>query len=287
MDYLNQSVFLYKPFNDIFYFKKENVQDNIDFYSKLTNILSKNNDIVYNITSSMPSIWLRDYFPIEVDNKFYSFIPSFTYMTNTEKKKYNNYYHNILRLYNKEINKIDIILDGGNIIYNSNLLFISEKIFLDNCKMDRNKIISILENIFNNRKIIFIKTDEHDITSHADGFMNFLSENVLLINNIEEYCKDIFYYNFNVISKYIEPILIPSINIEERYHKWYSNKGNYINFLATKNNIVLSTYGYKDVENKIIDIIKKNDSMNRTIEFIDSSVIDLYGGGLHCITKTI
>lgn len=287
--YLSDTVYLYKPKNDVFYYRNEDTAKNKRFFDDLSKTLYGDGNKVWLLDREyLPSIWLRDYFPILVDDHYYFFTPCYDYMSPSERSTYEsvNFKKSIRQLLGKKhIKEKRLLIDGGNIVFNNEYVITSEKVFIDNRTYSRSEIEKRLRRIFNGRKVIFLQTDSHDKTGHVDGLIQFLHNDLLLINNYSEIDKDLHKNNMKEIDKIAEVVTIPHYVTDKKSSDgWYDLEGNYINFISTSKSIVLSTFGHKDLEDEVKSIIQEYDIFNRNIHFINSDVVNKYGGGLHCIS---
>lgn len=285
MNWASSNIIMYRPKNDIFYYKCENRLATGAMYKSLRDYLYHSGTSVSFVDQDMPSVWVRDYFPIQVDDKFVQFKFCDDYMSN-ELERYTsiNYQSLFDRLF-KPLVHVDLYLDGGNVVMNETTVIITDKVFKDNRYVSRDQIISMLTEAFNGRQIIFIGYDKYDITGHADGLVAFLDNDTLLMCDYSEVDKDLHKKNMKALEQF-DPVMIPTVCDEDEvpYKGWFSADNNYINFIGTKNCIILPTFGNLELEENIIELIRRHDSLDRPIYTVPISTLSRHGGGLHCIT---
>ena len=82
---------------------------------------------------------------------------------------------------NADMVSCDLVLDGGNLVYEKDTLIVTDKIFSENSEKTKSQIIQIMENCFQAR-IIVIDRSEGDIFGHADGLVRFINGDTVLVN---------------------------------------------------------------------------------------------------------
>lgn len=81
------------------------------------------------------------------------------------------------------VDNSDILIDGGNVIKGANKVIMCDKVFRENPHYTEKQLIRELERVFEVGKIVFIPTDPTDEIGHADGMVQFLDDNTVLIND--------------------------------------------------------------------------------------------------------
>ena len=288
MNWESNTVMLYKPKNNIIYFDNESKHANQRMFNKIVSVLKDEGNDLFIIDKRFPSIWVRDYFPIQIDGEFVFFHPCYDYMEFNERVNYEqtDWVSKITSILGKkDIPLIDLTLDGGNILFNSSFVFISEKVFADNKNRSKKEIRQILTRTFNGRELIVLQVDPHDPTGHVDGMIGMLDDNTILINDYTKVEEEIHTNNMRKLGNKINAVEIPFFWVDGEVIKgWPSNEGNYVNFIATKNSLIFSSFNHPDMESEIAEKITNSDSLKRPISFINTDPINKYGGGLHCIT---
>ena len=179
-----------------------------------------------------------------------------------------------------------MVLEGGNIVHNGEgIAIITERIFRANPTKTKEEIEKILKEELLLNTIIFIPPEPYDKTGHVDGMVRFLSPSLLVINDYTD--VDNWYHKklYSILSKYdFEIEYIPYAKHDETSHGWYTAKGNYTNFLNTKDAIYVPIY-----DDKFDDLAMKkyqNLCQNEVVG-IESSAIAKWGGIINCITWNI
>jgi len=252
----------------------------------LTSILDKHK-VSYDFLEGTKDIWARDYMPIQKGkNSFVQFKYEPSYLKNdpdiqSDTKEVCSK-NNIKPTFSK------IKLDGGNIIKWHDKVIISKRIFSENLDYEGKKLIDKIEELLDVRVILIPDIDPlYDMTGHADGYVRFLNDKTVLVNELEnefKYWKSGFKTTMNYFG--LDYIEIPWFEKKDKKHP-NSALGIYINYLEIGNLIIMPIFhvqGNKDqkVYDLFIDIFK-----DKIIETININSIGLWGGLMNCITWTI
>jgi agmatine/peptidylarginine deiminase len=252
-------------------------------------------------------IWLRDCIGINTSNEI---IKPYYHPQYCSLHRYGDYYEKINKqsriiikeCLQKKINYMPLVIDGGNFSNNDKTVFLTNKILDDNRELSKSEIINILKD-FTSLQPEIIERCENDSIGHTDGFLNFISNNKVLLSNypslpflkediqfIYRVRKKLKEEKLEVIELYDRPIdeVVPC----ECYRKtkkacFYSARGNYINFLRLNNTIILPEYTLPTLrETKYYNNINK-DSLTQLgfqVKTINCDLLSKEGGSLHCLS---
>jgi agmatine/peptidylarginine deiminase len=138
-------------------------------------------------------LWMRDFSPVLPKHQVkFTYKPK--YLKSKDAKFVESEFMKVLRKMDIQLNRDEIVIDGGNIVDNNrNKAIISERIFAENKGKTPHVLKSELENLLA-AKVAFIP-DPEDTTGHADGIAAFVEDNVLLIGDYgdEEYYNSVEY----------------------------------------------------------------------------------------------
>jgi agmatine/peptidylarginine deiminase len=252
-------------------------------------------------------IWLRDCIGINTDN---GIVKPYYHPQYCSLHRYRDYFENINKqsriiikeCLQKRINYLPLVIDGGNFSNNDKTVFLTNKILDDNRELSKSEIINILQDFIPLRPEI-IDRSENDSIGHTDGFLNFISNDKVLLANypslpflkediqfIYQVRKKLEEENLEVIELYDRPIdeIVPC----ECYRKtkkacFYSARGNYINFLRLNNTIILPEYTlptlketkyYNDSNKEILT------NLGFQVKTINCDTLSKEGGSLHCLS---
>ena len=166
----------------IVYFSEHLCQDHRAIFNCLKSTLNRYNYEVKTLKQTK-DIWIRDFMLIVFDDKAiqYQYMPDYLI-----EDKTNHRYLTNPELPIKEIelktDKIELILDGGNIIKYNGTVIMTDKVFTENINLAAEDFENKFPQI---KKLIVIPRDPHseEVYGHADGMVRFISENHLLINS--------------------------------------------------------------------------------------------------------
>ena len=135
----------------------------------------------YIVNSELKSIWLRDFASFNMDDKIVK--PIFYYEDNSNiALKINKSMRTLNYLLKKRLVDIDLIWDGGNLVTNGEIGFITERIIQDNKKKyTRKQIEKIIKDTLKINPVLITEFEEDEL-AHADGYMAFINENTVLIS---------------------------------------------------------------------------------------------------------
>ena len=252
-------------------------------------------NLKYIVNNDLNSIWLRDFAGFNFNDKIVKpiFKPKYSYsktanIINKSMKTLNSFL-------NKELTNIPLKWDGGNLVTNGKIGFITERIIRDNQK--KFSEIQIEEIIKENLNInpIFIPVLKDDEIAHSDGYLAFLDRETILLS---EYPDDIDFAKDNEYVSQIKKILINNnfkpTRIQENpigeniIKDIQSAKGIYINFLRLNNTIILPFYKFEKADdNEYNEINKKTlTDLGFDVIIINCDELAKFGGVLHCISFT-
>ncbi|MBP5322587.1 MAG: agmatine deiminase family protein [Bacteroidaceae bacterium] len=248
----------------------------------LIQILNRHN-VKYAFLKGTKDIWCRDYMPVQSKSgKFIQFKYDPSYLKgNKEWENSRTDVEEACRLNNIIAQRSDINLDGGNVLMCDGRAIISDRIYLENPKMDKAELVNEL-GILLECEIIIIPAQKNDMTGHADGMVRFVNKNTILGNELNTEYKYWREGMEKVIAEYnLKYIDMPFFEPKDPKHP-LSAIGIYVNYLEVNNLIVLPVFG-KEEDKQAIEIIHKN-FPNKSVETIDYNAVAQEGGLLNCTT---
>lgn len=238
--------------------------------------------VEYSFLSYTNDYWCRDYMPIQVKNtKFLQYRYEPDYLQNGQDRKYITDPTTVLKQLHIPTIKTDLVIDGGNVIKCPEKVIMTEKVFHENKNIPRNKIISTLELLFE-CDIVFLPWDKTERYGHADGIVRWINENTVLLTAYEtsRYFSNKFYKE---LGRHFDITMMKfTTRPRNRELSWA-----YINFLQTKNVIIVPVFNIKEDEQALQQIENIFPDYHGRIESVNISDIICYGGGLNCISWNI
>lgn len=259
-------------------------------FEEISNVL-KSTGIIPNFLPKTKDIWARDYMPIQVsEKKFieYRYDPDYLQGNSDEKetREIKTYPDIVCDVIGLKTVKTDIILDGGNVVKHKDKVILTDKIIWENQNdYSVRRLKETLQKLFKVNEVVFIPWDEDCEFGHSDGMLRFISEDTVLISGFYE-----------TIDLEFKKELLKTLELSNIKWEWLrcSEKETeeniaYINFLQTKDLILLPKLNKKDEDNEALKVISKfyKDYAERERIFqIDMTDIVKYGGALNCISWT-
>ncbi|WP_353123430.1 agmatine deiminase family protein [Dysgonomonas capnocytophagoides] len=246
-------------------------------YDTIVEKLNKHR-IKYDLLPHTRDYWVRDFMPIQIsDSEFiqYKYNPNYLqkehhYITNPDKAC------NYLGISTK---KIDIVLDGGNIVKCSDCIIMTDKVFSENNHLSKIQLINILEDFFQ-YEIIFIPWDRYEKYGHADGMVRFIDNGKILLNNYTNFDKSLRSQIINVLQNKFE-----IIELEYSVPKLSSHSWAYINYLQVGRFILLPALGIPE-DRQAYEQFSTIFS-DYQIEQVNITEIVKLGGALNCMSWNI
>jgi agmatine/peptidylarginine deiminase len=250
---------------------------NFTCYESIIEKLNRN-QIKFDLLPFTNDYWVRDFMPIQIsETEFieYKYNPDYlqskpTYITNPKDCC------NHLDISTK---KIDVVLDGGNIIKCTDAIILTDKVFVENRNLTKTQLIDTLENAFQ-CNIIVIPWDRNEKYGHADGMVRFIEKKKILLNN---------YINFDILlrNKLIKALdsHFDIVELDYKVDKCSLLNWSYINYLQVGSFILLPAIGAaqdKQAHKQFSNIFNRHQ-----IEQIDVTEIVKQGGALNCISWNI
>ncbi|MCL2484989.1 MAG: agmatine deiminase family protein [Endomicrobia bacterium] len=257
-----------------------------EFYLNFKNIAEKYHTCE---SVSLPDIWVRDFLPIEnvKTGKLYNLFYDPTYNRGFLK----NFYAKIRTAVKKEFPKaqdLPVRMDGGNLTVNSQgIAFAFEKsVTVKNTSYEN--LSSLLKESLGLADIVWLPRlpEAYDPFCHIDGFMQFLGDDILLLNksyDIDEITKKHSEKCFKIINSKYPNLKIIELPVNVEPYDTLSAKGIYVNFLETSKAVFVPQYNLPQ-DKEVFDIIKVLTA--KDVVGIDCEKISKYAGSLHCLTST-
>ncbi|WP_167554317.1 agmatine deiminase family protein [Sphingobacterium sp. CZ-2] len=224
-------------------------------------------------------IWVRDFMPIRNSKGkwiLFKYFPK--YLQNPKFHHLISDNQTICKDLGIEYEYVDIIMDGGSVVYKNDLYFVSERVFTDNPKLSKEKITEILKEKLATENLHFLPAMEKDFTGHLDGVLYIIDDNRILINDGQDEYTENLKVRLKDLGFTIE--FLPYNPCQNKTYQ--SARGIYINFIETDSKILLPIFKLPEDEMAM----KKLEKVfpNKEICPIDCNDLAKEGGLLHCIS---
>ncbi len=232
-------------------------------------------------------LWVVDFMPIQVTQDFfvqYKFDPDYLKPKKEQHTKTDpsNIYNDIGII----PKKVNIVLDGGNIVKSKSKAILTTKVFKENPNYPEHNLISEIKNQLQVDQIIIIPQEPKDFVGHADGMVRFIDEETVLIN---QYPKNKTYEDFGYTFRW--SLRNAGLHyVELPYTSWQNEDENdatgcYINFLEVGNKIFYPVFAQH--ADQLANIQFRHAFKDRELIEIDCSDLAKKGGILNCATWNI
>jgi agmatine deiminase len=257
-------------------------------FGRIIEILTRHH-INFDFLKETKDIWCRDYMPVQLSKKeFVQFRYEPSYLK-TEKELLSRSDPKLVNEANGiHVENSLINLDGGNIVRYQNKAMITARVYKENRDTGlteaeiRDQISKDLH-----AEVIIIPEHRGDEIDHADGYVRFLDDKTILVNELaNEYkywVKGMNQLRDRYGFKFVE---IPWFTPKKKKNP-LSALGIYINFLEVGNLILLPKFEIEG--NRDEDALKKFIELypGKTIEQVNINDIAEEGGLLNCISWNI
>lgn len=252
----------------------------------ITEVLKKHG-IPYAYLSETKDIWCRDFMPIQIEKErfvFYKYTPNYlkdTYgqsiQTNPDDVFQSEANH--LQLLLPKSIRIDLVLDGGNVVKCGDTVVITEKVFEENQDKSRHEVEKVLRDAFQ-CDILFLPWDKEEVFGHSDGIVHYVGDGKILLTNYDDFSTKFYNLFYEILEKRFE--IIP-LKFDVEKHDKYS--WCYINYIQVGKLILVPQLGIEEDYQALEQIAKANPGCE--VVGIPSLEAVRRGGALNCISWNI
>lgn len=244
-------------------------------------------EIPYSYLSETKDIWCRDFMPIQIaEDRFvsYKYTPNYLQdktglrlQTNPDAvlQARQNHLTNVLQ----NTVKVDLILDGGNVVKCGDTVVMTEKIFAENRDKSINEVDRILKDAFQ-CDVLYLPWDHKETFGHSDGIVHYAGDGRILLTNYDDISP--YYYNRfrKALEKHFEGIPLKYVTKRQHARSWA-----YINFLQVGKLVLVPQLGLEEDTQALEQI--GNALPSCEVVGIPSLEAVRRGGALNCISWNI
>ena len=197
------------------------------------------------ISGNINDIWIRDFGFQNLQDVNHKFDYSPDYLDNWTANWIDNSMSSWLNSHNFEIENHNIVLDGGNFQTNGlNKAVITTRIFSDNPSYSETQLRNYFSSHLGLTEIAFIPEEDGDPVGHSDGYVVWLTQTKLAVNDAEEPYRSLIMETLTEAFTDVEYIYMPfSPDYGSGADGFGSAKGIYVNSLQTTDNFYVPTFG--------------------------------------------
>jgi len=246
-------------------------------YEHIEQAIAETPGLHFRVLEDTNDIWCRDFMPIQISKDKtigYRYNPDYL-MTKSYLKTItkNEQYPCTLRL--------DLTLDGGNIVKCDDTIVMTEKIFAENRDKSREHILEMLRETFGAEIVIlpWNKFVAEEVYGHSDGIVHYMGNGTILLNNYGDWAHQ---YATN-----LRKALADKFKVVELSYKNNNSKDNwaYINHVRVGNLVLFPQLNIPE-DKEAYEQIAPFYSECKIVQ-IPSRVIVKKGGALNCVTWNV
>ncbi len=257
-----------------------------DLWQNLRGILRRHH-VPVRLLPHTNDIWARDYCPIQLERDWLlqlAYNPDYLRGHENLITRARTIKNQVIDL--GTIRSSRIIMDGGNVVAAKNRVMVTDKIFHENPRTTRKRLLERLRSLFQVDHVIVIPREPYDVVGHADGVVRFLEEDIVVIN---DYSKVDLGYR-----RRLEPVLenhglqvtrLPYFSDGRTHDGIPSAVGTYVNFLRVGRLVILPAFGVP--QDEAAQECLKGLCPRLRITSVFARALGREGGLLNCIAWTV
>lgn len=257
------------------------------FWARLKRILVEKG-IQYGFIEHTRDIWCRDYMPIQTGiSAFVQFDYFPDYYLSPKYISRLTIPSEVSLDYAIQPSKVDLVIDGGNIVKSDTSVILTDKIWKDNARLKKTTVLSLLQKKLGIERVYLIPQLPYDMTGHADGMVRFIDDKNLIVADYSRESETWRAKMDRALEKTglnIHPFPSETIN-RKNAEGDYTAEGVYINFARIGSNILLPLFNSE----KDAEALERTQELFPDCEIIPilSNEIAIDGGVLNCVTWNI
>ena len=175
--------------------------------------------------------------------------------------------------------KVDVVIDGGNIVKCGDCIVMTEKVFEENKDKSRDEVERILHDAFR-CDILFLPWDRNEYFGHSDGVVHYAGKGKILLTNYDD-ISTYFYRRFRKALETRFEVIPLKYNVKRKHARSWA----YINFLQIGKLVLVPQLGVAEDEQAMEQIGKALSDC----EVIGIPALEAVrrGGALNCISWNV
>ncbi len=251
-------------------------------FQSITETLKEHN-IAYGLLDNTKDIWCRDYMPIHTDDGrliYYLYNPN--YLQTPYYRRTITDLNSIESLndhFGKDVQFLDLVIDGGNVVICGDKVVMTEKVFAENKDKTSDEVKQLLKEAFQ-YDIIFLPWDKKEYLGHCDGIIHYIGDNKVLLTNYDDFSPYFYRKYRKILDSSFDVIPLKYKGSVKHRRSWA-----YINFLKVENLVLVPRLGIPEDEQALQQISATLPECK--VVGIPSLEAVRKGGALNCISWDI
>ena len=245
------------------------------------------NRIHYAYLSETKDIWCRDFMPIQIaEDRFVSYKYTPNYLQDKTGLRLQTNPEAVLQARQNRLThvvqnavKVDLVLDGGNVVRCGDIVVMTEKVFAENRDKSINEVDRILKDAFQ-CDVLYLPWDHKETFGHSDGIVHYAGDGRILLTNYD----DISSYYYNRFRKALEKHF-DVIPLKYQAKRQHARSWAYINFLQVGKLVLVPQLGLEEDEQALEQI--GNALPDCEVVGVPALEAVRRGGALNCISWNI
>lgn len=234
------------------------------------------------ISEEVGDIWLVDFAPVQADGNLVKFLYRPNYLEASTARWIDGWFRRWMRKTGIESTALDIVLDGGNVVYDGEgQAIITEQLYVDNGSHDPEELRNLIRRALSLDRLAVIPRAPNDITGHADGMVKWLRPDLLAVSAYDEPLRSQVLAALGRDLPGVELIEVPYAPTGGAWRGWPSAGGIYVNALSTRRGFYLPVFGLP-ADDEAIETFGR--LAPQPVVAVDSSQVAIMGGAVHCLS---
>lgn len=251
-------------------------------YKSLKKALKANGVACKNIGNGN-DYWCRDYMPIQMEEKrFVLYVYNPDYLQARHKRRFITDVWNakfIDLLLQSTIERLDLTVDGGNVVKCGSHIVMTDKVFAENSDKSPNEVRRMLEKAFQ-CEVVFLPWDKLEKCGHSDGIVHYAGGNRVLMTNYDDF-DTVFAREYRRILEQHFEVIPLKYNVKQKHKRSWA----YINFLQVGNLVLVPQLGIPEDGQALQQIAAALPQCK--VEGVPALEAVRKGGALNCVSWNV
>ncbi len=227
-------------------------------------------------------IWLVDFAPVQAAERLVKFVHRPDYLDNATARWIDRWFREWLGGIGIEFQAIDLVLDGGNLVYDdAGQAVVTEQVLRDNRGERPEALRETLKRALGLDRLAVIPREPGDITGHADGMVKWLHPGLLAVSRYGEPLRSKVLGALERDLPGVALVEVPYAPTEGRWRGWPSASGDYVNALSTARALYAPVFGLPEDDAALAAFRR---IAPQEVVAIDASKVAVMGGAVHCLS---